>query len=219
MQRSIDYVARLFALLTPAQYERINERLYEEGDEESKNKVVAKIGHNSCILKNFQTLQPNRWLSDEVINFYFQLLGERSKALFVRKGTKRKLLYFNSQFLVKYFNEDNADIKNRGKADYNLVKNWATKKFPHVSDIFEAHKIFIPFNRDKIHWACIVVNMPKKSIQYYDSLMPCPMGTLEKVKSYLEHEYMAKKKKPLPNPEEWQLEDCTGMTPQQNNSK
>jgi Ulp1 family protease len=103
-------------------------------------------------------LHDEKWLNDEVINFYMLLLKDCSDAYYYKDPDIRlKSHYFSTYFMTR--------LLCRNKYDYNQVKRWS-KKF----DIFSLEKIFFPININNTHWILIVVRMLEKMISLYDSL-------------------------------------------------
>ena len=66
------------------------------------------------------------------------------------------------------FDEENNDLKLRGRYNYKNVEGWS-KKVPG-KDIFNLKYILFPINLDMKHWTLAVIFMEDKWIQYYDSL-------------------------------------------------
>ena len=65
------------------------------------------------------------------------------------------------------YGEKNSNPNFRGHYNYANVKRWSQKV--HEKDIFNMQYIFVPINKDGIHWTLAVIDMEKKCIQYYDS--------------------------------------------------
>lgn len=83
-------------------------------------------------------------------------------------------------------------------------------------DIFSKEKLFIPvFVEEENHWCLIVVNFPKKTIEYYDSLKTQYFICLKQILKFLMWEHMVKKGKHL-KAEVWSLH-ISRKCPQQNN--
>ena len=88
-------------------------------------------------------------------------------------------------------------------------------------DIFDLDKIFFPVNYTKYHWACVVIFMGDKRIQYYDSLREATEETGDKyvefIRRYLHDEYKHKKGCPMPDQDQWTLVGSSQDTPKQLN--
>jgi Ulp1 family protease len=75
-----------------------------------------------------------------------------------------QLIFFQNLFDEK--NDSGATLC--GRYNYEKKSRWE-KKAPG-NNIFNLKNIYIPININHQHWACIVVYMEEKQIQYYDSL-------------------------------------------------
>ncbi|CAI9578951.1 unnamed protein product [Staurois parvus] len=130
--------------------------LMQEMEKEIKSALFG--GNNDQVLsegfrltitrKDIMTLHNLNWLNDEIINFYMNLLMERSK----RKGLP-KVHAFNTFFFPK--------LKSAG---FQAVKRW-TKKV----DVFSADILLVPVHLG-VHWCLAVIDFRKKTIMYYDSM-------------------------------------------------
>ncbi|TPX78554.1 hypothetical protein CcCBS67573_g00139 [Chytriomyces confervae] len=126
---------------------------------------------------DFATLSPTKWLNDEIINFYGQLIMERTKN---EPSKYPKIHFFNTFFY--------STLKDQG---YKSVRRWS-KKF----DIFALDYVIIPVHLG-MHWCCSVLNMKKKRIEYYDSLLGGNPTLFKIYRNYLQEESMDKKKIPF----------------------
>lgn len=102
----------------------------------------------SLTRKDLQTLSNLNWLNDEVINFYMNLLVERSK-----DPNMPSVNTFNTFFYPK--------LRSSG---YSTVRRW-TKKM----DIFSKDILLVPVHLG-VHWCLSVVDFRKKAILYFDSM-------------------------------------------------
>lgn len=145
-------------------------------------KIIASKFNAEISMKTIQCLRRSEWLSDEIINYYFQLLNERSK-------NAKKTFSWSSFFWTKLSSHERLEYKYRG------VQNWSTKK---SIDVFSFDLLFIPLNIDKSHWALGVVDMKKKTTHYLDSLERDTDYPLfhEYMQRYLKDEWEDKKKTP-----------------------
>ncbi|KAK7884297.1 hypothetical protein WMY93_027420 [Mugilogobius chulae] len=94
------------------------------------------------------TLSNLNWLNDEIINFYMNLLVERSK-----DPTLPSVNTFNTFFFPK--------LRSSG---YSAVRRW-TKRM----DIFSKDILLIPVHLG-VHWCLSVVDFRKKVVMYFDSM-------------------------------------------------
>lgn len=136
--------------------------------------------------------KPNKWLNDNLINFYMELVNERSK----HNPLLPKVYAFNTFFAKKL---------SEGVYNYNNVRRW-TKRLK--LNIFSCQKVFFPINYAK-HWALIIAHMDRKRIEYYDSLGGKNHGLLYRVQEYFFDEHQDKLQKPWDD-EGWNFEIAEG---------
>ncbi|NXC25353.1 SENP1 protease, partial [Campylorhamphus procurvoides] len=153
----------------------------EEMEKEIKNvfrggnqdEVLSEAFRLTITRKDIQTLNNLNWLNDEIINFYMNLLMERSK----EKGFPA-VHAFNTFFFTK--------LKTAG---YQAVKRW-TKKV----DIFSVDLLLVPIHLG-VHWCLAVVDFRKKTITYYDSMGGINSEACRVLLQYLKQESLDKKRK------------------------
>lgn len=114
----------------------------------SSHEVLSEGFGLSLTRKDLQTLSNLNWLNDEVINFYMNLLVERSK-----DPNLPTVNTFNTFFYPKLLS-----------SGYSAVRRW-TKKM----DIFAKDILLVPVHLG-VHWCLSVVDFRKKSIMYFDSM-------------------------------------------------
>lgn len=141
--------------------------------------------------RDLKTLSGSAWLNDEVINFYFELIAERSAG---------KVHVMNTFFYPK--------LKDSG---YAAIKRW-TKKV----DIFAKERILIPVHLG-VHWCMAEIAMKEQKIYYYDSLHGSNDLCLQLLMSWIDSEHTDKKSAPLPSASAWQLCTPHAQTPTQQN--
>ncbi|XP_038201570.1 sentrin-specific protease 2 isoform X3 [Arvicola amphibius] len=129
---------------------------------------------------DIQTLKNYQWLNDEVINFYMNLLVERSK-----KQGYPALHAFSTFFYPK--------LKSGG---YQAVKRW-TKGV----NLFEQELVLVPIHR-KVHWSLVVMDLRKKCLKYLDSMGQKGHRICETLLQYLQDESKTKRNTDL-NLLEW----------------
>ncbi|NXB61344.1 SENP1 protease, partial [Struthidea cinerea] len=153
----------------------------EEMEKEIKNlfrggnqdEVLSEAFRLTITRKDIQTLNNLNWLNDEVINFYMNLLMERSK-----EKDLPAVHAFNTFFFTK--------LKTAG---YQAVKRW-TKKV----DIFSVDLLLVPIHLG-VHWCLAVVDFRKKTITYYDSMGGINSEACRILLQYLKQESLDKKRK------------------------
>jgi sentrin-specific protease 1 len=139
-------------------------------------------GFNMTLSRSdLQTLSDNTWLNDEVINFYFSLIKDRSEKC-------PPSIYF----LNSFFYQRLLQVGHRG------LKNWTCKV-----DLFNFDKIMIPIHLG-MHWCLAVIDVQAKTISYYDSLLGDNLQCIAALRDYIAAEYQAKKNSPL-DIQNWKL--------------
>ncbi|NXG76420.1 SENP2 protease, partial [Baryphthengus martii] len=149
--------------------------------------------------EDLSTLQDLKWLNDEIVNFYFALLMERSK-----KSSYPTVHAFNTFFYTKLVS-----------GGYTSVKRWT-----RGVDIFKKDLILVPVHL-KVHWTLAVIDMRKKKISYYDSMGRSGKGmdVCETLLEYLQEESLQKRNLPL-TLSKWTLRSVEPYEiPQQSNDR
>jgi sentrin-specific protease 1 len=117
---------------------------------------------------DIRSLIDGEWLNDEIINFYGQLIMERS----ANTSNKYPSIYFFNTFFFSTL----RDIGYRG------VRRW-TKKV----NLFQYDYVIIPIHLG-YHWVCSAINFKKKRFEYYDSLHGGPGDALRMLRDYIQNE-------------------------------
>ncbi|XP_067385722.1 sentrin-specific protease 1 [Emydura macquarii macquarii] len=139
----------------------------------NQDEILSEAFRLTITRKDIQTLNNLNWLNDEIINFYMNLLMERSK----EKGLPT-VHAFNTFFFTK--------LKTAG---YQAVKRW-TKKV----DIFSMDILLVPIHLG-VHWCLAVIDFRKKTITYYDSMGGINSEACRILLQYLKQESLDKKRK------------------------
>jgi len=124
--------------------------------------------------KDIQTLKDMTWLNDEVINYYFNLLMDRSKKC------APTIHIFNTFFYPRLL-----------KVGHQGLARWTRRV-----DLFAMDLIMIPIHLG-MHWCLAVVDIRAKTVTYYDSLLGDNHQCTNALRDYIAAEYLAKKKSPL----------------------
>lgn len=135
------------------------------------NQMVQTKYNSEIKRSDIETLQGLNWLNDEIINFYFNMLMERSP---------KEIYCFNTFFYSK--------LKDSG---HKALRRW-TKKV----DIFSFKLILIPVHLG-MHWTLASIDMRNKQINYYDSMNGNNQDCLNLLLTYLKDELLDKKKEHL----------------------
>lgn len=160
------------------------------------DKLIDKFSF-SITRHDIQTLDGLNWLNDEVINFYMELLKERSAV----DESLPKVHAMNTFFVPKLMS-----------SGFQGVRRWTRK-----INIFDFDIIPVPVHVGGVHWCMAIINMREKWIRYYDSMGQPNARVLEALRRYLEEESLDKRKIPF-DTSDWIVEsvrDC----PQQRNGR
>ncbi|XP_010873596.1 sentrin-specific protease 1 [Esox lucius] len=149
----------------------------------SQDEVLSEGFRLTITRKDLQTLNHLNWLNDEVINFYMNLLVERSK-----DPSLPTVHTFNTFFFPKL-----------RSAGYSAVRRW-TKKM----DVFSVDIILVPVHLG-VHWCLAVVDLRKKSVTYFDSMGGNNDEACRILLQYLQQESKDKKGKDL-DTSDWTLQ-------------
>lgn len=141
----------------------------------NQDEVLTEGFRLTITRKDIHTLSHLNWLNDEVINFYMNLLVERSKS-----PSLPTVHAFNTFFFPK--------IRSDG---YSAVKRW-TKR----ADIFSNDLLLVPIHLG-VHWCLAVVDFRKKTISYYDSMGGSNQEACRILLRYLQEESLDKRKREL----------------------
>ncbi|KAM9785494.1 LOW QUALITY PROTEIN: sentrin-specific protease 1 [Neosynchiropus ocellatus] len=141
----------------------------------SPHEVLSEGFGLSLTRKDLQTLSNLNWLNDEVINFYMNLLVERSK-----DPDLPSVNTFNTFFYPK--------LRSSG---YSAVRRW-TKRM----DIFSKDILLVPVHLG-VHWCLSVVDFRRKAVTYFDSMGGNNDAACQLLFDYLQQESKDKKGQPL----------------------
>uniref|UniRef100_A0A182QGN0 Ubiquitin-like protease family profile domain-containing protein n=1 Tax=Anopheles farauti TaxID=69004 RepID=A0A182QGN0_9DIPT len=167
--------------LTKEQLEQMHRKL-RTGNQLVIEKFNLPITGNDLV-----TLQGMNWLNDAVINFYMELLRERSELK--RDQGLPKLYTMNTFFLQRLL-----------QSGYSAVRRWTRKV-----DLLAHDMIVVPVHVGGIHWCMSTIDLRRKTIHYYDSMGGPNNEVLNALESYLCEESLDKRKQPF---------DKTGLTKQ-----
>ncbi|KAM5287995.1 sentrin-specific protease 1 [Ctenodactylus gundi] len=148
----------------------------------NQDEVLSEAFRLTITRKDIQTLNHLNWLNDEIINFYMNMLMERSK----EKGLPN-VHAFSTFFFTKL-----------RTAGYQAVKRW-TKKV----DVFSVDILLVPIHLG-VHWCLAVVDFRMKTVTYYDSMGGTNNEACKLLLQYLKQESIDKKRKEF-DTNGWQL--------------
>lgn len=161
----------------------------------SRSEVIVSKFNMNITRHDLATLDGLNWLNDEVINFYMELIKERSEQV----EHLPKVHVMNTFFLGKLLQQGHSG-----------VRRWTRK-----IDIFSFDIIPIPVHVGGVHWCMSIINFKNKTIRYYDSMGHPNHIVLDALEQYLKDESMDKKKVPF-DMSDWTME-CVRDCPQQKN--
>ncbi|KAL4631491.1 sentrin-specific protease 3-like [Arapaima gigas] len=120
-------------------------------------------------MDDLSTLYGQNWLNDQVMNMYGDL---------VMDCVPDKVHFFNSFFYDK--------LRTNG---YDGVKRW-TKNV----DIFQKNLLFVPIHLE-VHWSLVCVDVPQRTITYYDSQRTLNRRCPKHIAKYLQAEAIKKEQR------------------------
>lgn len=160
------------------------------------SEVLSRKFNLNITRADIKTLSGLNWLNDEVINFYMNLIAERS----TKNEKLPKTHTFNTFFYMK--------LSSSGPQS---LRRW-TKRV----DIFSFDLICIPIHLG-MHWCMAIVDFRDRSIRYYDSMGASNNTCLNALRNYLEFEHMDKKQRPY-DASDFQLINMKDIPQQMNGS-
>lgn len=145
----------------------------------SRSEVIINKFNISITRNDLATLIGDNWLNDEVINFYMNLLMERSEQR-ADDGLPR-VYAMNTFFIPKLLSSGHAGLK-----------RWTRKV-----DIFTYDIIPVPVHVGRVHWCMAIIDLRNQSIRYYDSMGTPNNAVLNALEQYLRDESLDKRKQPF----------------------
>jgi hypothetical protein len=123
---------------------------------------------------DLQTLRPGHWINDNIVDFYFNLIQQRSVQ---SSGVLAKTVVFSTHF-----------FSTLQKSGYKGVAKWAERR---GIDVTKPDFIFVPINRHNIHWCLAVINNRDLRFELYDSMNGAGAITLELLRDYMRKQTLA----------------------------
>ncbi|KAH8401080.1 hypothetical protein KR009_002875 [Drosophila setifemur] len=140
------------------------------------SEVLVTKFHLDIKRSDIHTLLGSNWLNDEVINFYMNLIAERSQ----QRMTLLPKVYAMSTFFL-------PRLLDKG---YDGMSRWTRNV-----DLFSKDIILVPVHVNKVHWGMAIVHMRDRSIRYYDSLGHCNDLVLVALVEYMQKESLDKRRR------------------------
>lgn len=142
----------------------------------SQQEVIVEKFNLRITRGDLQTIIGDSWLNDEVINFYMNLLMERSEKK-------------NADCLPKVYAMNTFFIPRLMQSGHAGVRRWTRKV-----DIFSFDVIPVPVHVGQVHWCMAIIHLRDKTIRYYDSMGSPNPRVLQALEGYLREESLDKKK-------------------------
>ncbi|XP_043269793.1 sentrin-specific protease 1-like [Venturia canescens] len=163
----------------------------KEEKKDANKKTEVKEGNEGQTIKDIdlETLEGKRWLNDEVINRYLELIVKKNKKTYAF-GT-----FFFSRLL---------------SGGFTAVQRW-TRKF----NIFNFDLVVIPLHLGA-HWCLVTIDLKNTTINYFDSLMGDNPEYPTIILEYLIREAASKKQTSF-NLNQWSIKIKKDIPRQSNN--
>lgn len=211
--RASNVISELLRPLSSEEQSLICRAVYGPGPD---HEILAAHKSDSVKRSSMRSLQPEKWLNDEVMNYFHRsFLSHRDEQLCASDPGRTRSHFFSTYFVQMLFDEKNSDPELRGTYNYDNVKRWGNKV--SGKDIFRFKYVFCPINLDNSHWTMAIIFMKERRIQYYDSFGGTDERKLKGLLQYLKDEHKAKKGKELEG--EWKLVGCPEDSPRQMNGE
>ena len=182
----------LFVPLTANQTMIVN-RAFSAGP---ADEILSESFNIQIKRRDIATLSGMEWLNDEIINFYFNLIADRSR----KQPNLPKVHVFNTFFYPTLL-----------KNGYSRVRRW-TKKV----NIFNMDLVLLPIHLG-IHWCLATIDFRAKCICYFDSMKASNTKCLRLLAQYLPQESQDKLKKSF-SMDGWRYESLQDIPEQMNGS-
>ena len=119
------------------------------------NDHKIKTDHLSILWPKSGKLSQKNWFTGDIIDFYFWALNERE----IRRKKPKSRCHFFPVYFLEFLKRDGI---------YNYKET--ADHYTHNIDIFGFNKLFIVINKNKSHWACMVVYPKNHTIVIHDSM-------------------------------------------------
>ena len=146
--------------------------------------------------RDIRTLIGLEWLNDEIINFYLNLIADRSQ----NDNNLPKCHIMNTFFYPRLLEKG-----------FSGVSRWTRR-----IDLFSFDYVLIPIHL-RVHWCLAWIDISQKTITYFDSMGAPNDQCLHALANYLPSEHMDKKKSEL-SMDEWGISNASDIPHQRNAS-
>lgn len=114
-------------------------------------------------------LTAGRWLNDNIINFYYQLLQHQHNQRLMRSETTMSARMYSTFFVSALYDSDTNTYR------YEKVKRWSRKLNVNIMSL---DLLLVPINVNGNHWACAAIWVKQARAEYYDSLSGSKSGAI-----------------------------------------
>lgn len=163
-----------FIEFTKQHRDRINAAIFGLPDQILTSKFNLNITR-----RDIRTLCGRNWLNDQIINFYMNLLIDRSEQKNSKSNALPSVYAMNTFFFPRLL-----------QAGYDGVRRWTRKL-----DIFTKDILAIPLHLNSIHWSMAIIHLKNRTIKFYNSMGSPSPEVLKVLEQYLKDESMDKRKK------------------------
>lgn len=198
-------------------------------NDESDRKCVRGKRDLYIPLTVFMRLRPNKYMEDDGINSFVQLLNDREERRFAEAsreaGSRTGVVVLNKQVRRAMDARDRRShwastpvirrslIQNtffyskfcEDGTTYRNVMRWTWSS--HGINVFDLDKFLVPINIHNSHWVLAVVDVPRRTLCIYDSLKwKTHEPKLRNIVKFLCHEAWAQQRRVL-DPASWTILD------------
>ena len=161
--------------------------------------VVANAFKLSITVEDLFALCEPKWVNDNIINFYLQLICERN----------RKKQVANEPSFLKVAAVSTFFYHKLDSSGFPGVKRWTRQ-----TNLFDQDLLLVPVHLG-VHWCLAAVDIVNKCVSYYDSMHYRNESCLHLLREFLAQESLDKRHEEL-QISEWQFK-CIGDSPMQQN--
>ena len=116
----------------------------------ASSETLVEAHNISITLHDLDTLHGINWLNDEIINFYLEMIVERSR----KNHQWPKVFAMDTFFAPKLY-----------KSGFGGLTKWR-----QMIDLNDQDLILVPINVKNKHWSLASIDFRKKSLNLYDSM-------------------------------------------------
>ncbi|KAK9454325.1 hypothetical protein V1511DRAFT_501700 [Dipodascopsis uninucleata] len=156
--------------LTNEQLQKVNNCLHNH----DLNRVLVSGFRIDITVRDIRTLGDGQWLNDNIIDFYLEMITQRSRISTTDGLSIPRSFVYTTHFYTT--------LSNKG---YKGVSRWAKRK-QLVLD--QTDYIFVPINVHNTHWCVSIINLKNRRFEYYDSLGGGAGDAFDHLRQYIVNE-------------------------------